>query len=68
MYVLIHSGCHHLGVYTHPGGGVSICADVSLLHLYMLLLLFPTTREKVKVLQGHMWSTGLTTVGAMPVS
>ena len=55
-------------MHTYPCGGVSVCAYVSLLHLRLLLLLFPTTREKVKVLQGHMWSVGHTTGIPLPVS
>ena len=61
-------GYYHLGMHTNPCGGLSICADVRLLHLCLLLLLFPATREKIKVLQGHLWSVSLATGAALPVS
>ena len=61
-------GYYHLGMHTNPCGGLSIRADVRLLHLRLLLLLLPATREKVKVLQGHLWSVSLATGATLPVS
>ena len=68
MCTLDHAGYHHLGMHTNPGDSVSVCVDVCLLHLRLLLLLLPATREEVKVLQGHMWSAGHVTSAALPVS